>query len=194
MVLDFLNGIYPFIYIPIAIVGILLGADRALKSEEEESDVLKVIGGISGLLLLAMTIILAVNEYNSDTSVISNYTVLFGILLGMSLIARPFKNLPLAFVISIIVALGLLYVLILGQDSSVTFGGIGLEWILIGVMVIVLLVFIVSFIQEQAIDALMFVMGWGPIITILGLVMTIQAITLILNIPNQDGLLSYLPG
>jgi len=194
MVLDFLNGTYPFIFIPIGIIAVALGVDRALKKEEEESRTLKILGGIAGIILLALTIILALNEFNEPGGVISNYTILFSIFMALSLIARPFKNVHIAFIVSVFVALGLLTVIIFVRESSVSLAGIPLQYILIAVMVIVLLVYIISFIQEQAIDAFLAVLGWGPVITILGLLIIVQAITLLLDYPNSDGLLSYLPG
>jgi hypothetical protein len=141
-----------------------------------------------------LIIILSINEYNGEEDLVTNYTLLFGMLMGMSLIARPFKKLPLAFVISVIVALGLLAFLTISSGAEVTFfGALPLEVLLIGVMAIVLIVFIISFVQEKAIDGLLFILGWGPVITILGLALIAQGITLILGYPDERGIFSLLP-
>ena len=64
----------------------------------------------------------------------------------------------------------------------------------VGILVIVILIFIISFIQEQAMDLLLWVMGWGPYVTILSIIIIIQGVTLIIEEPEVDGILGLLPG
>ena len=194
MVLNFLDSTYYFAYIPIGIVGLLLGFDRALKNEENESDKLKVIGAVSGIILIALTVLVSINEYDIGGDFITKYSILFGLILGMSLISRPFKELPLAFVIAVMVLIGTMYLFISNKDEINQFGAIPLKIILLGVLGLVFVVFIIGLIQEKAMDGLLFILGWGPIITVLGLALLVQGITLIIEFPDKDGVFSYLPG
>ncbi|MDH5402856.1 MAG: hypothetical protein OEZ01_01105 [Candidatus Heimdallarchaeota archaeon] len=194
MVLDFINEIYYFLFIPFGLVAIFLGVDRALKKYEEESKKLQILGAVTGLIGLAMIIILAVNEFNDPNDLTNDYNILFGVLLSMSLFARPFKKLPVAFVISIVFGFGLFFLFIYASDNFLVFNLIEFKYVLLGIIILVVIVFIIGFIQEQVMDGLLFVLSWGPIITILGLLMFIQGIVLIFKFNGINGIFEYLPG
>lgn len=195
MVLDFLNDIFPILFIPIGLLALIMGVNRAIRKEEDESKVLQWLAGIGGIGLLAVVVIVSINRYDTgDNTLITPYTILFGIFLGMSLIARPFKKLPIAFVISVIVALGALYLVSANQDTIEYFDFLSLRIILLGIVILVFLIFLISFVQEKALDTLLWIIGWGPVIIILGLVVTLQGITLLLGWPGPGGILEYLPG
>jgi FtsH-binding integral membrane protein len=198
--LEFLTGepIYEIVLIGVGIIGIFLGIDRTLESDEEESSVLRFIAPIASLILI---VFLAAYINNHDEIIadgelpLSNYTILFSILFAISLLARPFRKLPLAFVIATVIGLALFYYVYDKQDQADSkLGDIEMKWLIVGILIIVIIIFIISFIQEQAMDLLLWVMGWGPYVTILSIIMIAQGITLILEEPEIDGVLGLLPG
>ena len=160
------------------------------KDEEEESKTLQLVGVISGIVL-NLIIILAI--YNREE--ISKYTILFSLFFGVSLYAKSFRKIPIAFAISAIAGLILAYFTIdARQNADSTIGSVSLRWYVLGIAVAVLIVFLISFIQEQAMDIMLLILSWGFLVIILGLLMIVQGLTVLLGIPNADGILDYLPG
>lgn len=189
MVLDFVVNIYEFIYILGGITGIIMGVDRLFKGEEEESDKLQWLAfGMSVLVLFSVILII----YNGDH--ITNYSAFFGFLFFFSTIARPLKKVPFAFVIAVIVGLGIGYLVLADVGERNILGSISLKWLVIAIVAVVIIVFIIGFFQEAAMDGFLIILGWSPIVIILSLVLIVQGITLLLEWPNTDGILYYLPG
>jgi hypothetical protein len=125
----------------------------------------------------------------------SKYTILFSTLFSLSLLAKPFKKLPIAFAVTAVVALGLTWWVLDKRNNDDSFiGGVDLKLLIILIILILIIVFTISFIQEATMDVMLAILSWGLVILILAVISTLQGITLILEIPDKDGLLSYLPG
>ncbi len=183
-----MENVYPVLFIIFGIVGVILGINRALKKEEEESRPLMWIGGISSFLLFGLLIFILLNGVH-----ITKYNILFTFLYTVSLIARPLKKIPFAFLAAAFIGMGLFYLVISNMDDYTFLGAISLKYIVIAIIVLVILVFIIGLVQEKAMDAFLFIWSWGPIITILGLAMVVEGITLLINYPNEDGIYAFLP-
>ncbi|MHA2249082.1 MAG: hypothetical protein ACXAD7_01910 [Candidatus Kariarchaeaceae archaeon] len=192
-VYDFLvdEPVFDIVLIAVGAVGILLGIDRTLESDEEESSILQIAGPLAAVGLYAVLILAAFDDSIDKT----NYTYLFGMLLGISLIAKPFRKLPIAFAFAVIAFLGLFYYAYTNSDEEgEILAGIEMKWIIAGIIGIVLIIFIIGFVQEQIMDFLLYIMGWGPYVFVLSVIVIAQGISLLINQPDKDGILGWLPG
>jgi hypothetical protein len=202
--LEFLIGepIYELVLIGVGFIGIFLGIDRTIESDEEESSVLQFIAPVASLILFVFLIanINNVNKIIADGELpLSNYTIIFSIFFGISLLAKPFRKLPIAFVLAIGIGLAIFYYVWTKRDQAESeLAGVEMKWLIVGILAIVIIIFIISFVQEQAMDILLWVMGWGPYVTILSIIMIAQGITLWYEKPETDGvadgILGLLPG
>lgn len=190
MVLDAVTDYYEVILILVGINGLILGFDRIRKGDEKESDLLELLGIIGGLVLFA-TIILSI--YNDVF--ITKYTILFSTLFSLSLLAKPFKKLPIAFAVTAILGLAMTwYVLDRRGDEESIIGGLSLQLTIVVFILILIVVFIIGFIQEQTMDIMLFMLSWGLVILVLSILIFLQGITLLFDINDPDGLLGYFPG
>lgn len=194
MVLDFLNTIYPYAFILFGLVGVAMGINRALKSQEEENKVLHTLGVISGLLLFAILVLVVYNDKtNSSSNLITNYSVFFAFLFSLSIVARPLRKFPFAFIIASVIAMVVFYLVMSSAGDVTILGSLSLKWIVIGVVVLFLFILIIGYFQEKILDGLLVVVGWAPILTLLALAVLAQGITLLLKYPDYRGLFGYLP-
>ncbi|MCE7736004.1 MAG: hypothetical protein GPJ54_14070 [Candidatus Heimdallarchaeota archaeon] len=190
MVLDAVTDYYEVILILVGINGLILGFDRITKGDEEESDLLELLGILGGLVLFA-TIILSI--YNDE--VISKYTILFSTLFSLSLLAKPFKKLPIAFAVTAVLGLAMTwYVLDRRGDEESIIGGLSLQLTIVVFIIILIVVFIIGFIQEQTMDIMLFLLSWGIVILVLSILIFLQGVTLLFEVPDKDGILGLLPG
>lgn len=193
MVLEFYSDAYPYFLTVAGIIGFFLGFDRITEEEEKENKPLQVAGVLAGLVVITSIVLAIINSTE-----ITKYTILFGILFGVSLLAKPMRKVHTAFAISALVGSGLTFWVLYSRNkdkgNESFFNSIALKWVFLAIFLIVLVVFIISFIQEQTMDIMLFFLGLGIIIFPLSLIIFLQGITLILNLPNSDGILGYLPG
>jgi hypothetical protein len=190
MVLDTVTEYYEIFLILVGINGIILGFNRITKDDEEESDLLELLGIIGGLLLFGIIILSIEND-----EAISKYTILFSTLFALSLLAKPFKKLPIAFALTAVVGLALTWFVLdrSGNEESILFG-LDLKFSIIVIIIILIIVFIISFIQEATMDIMLFILSWGLVILVFALIATAQGVTLLFEIPSSNGILGELPG
>lgn len=190
MVLEAVTDYYEVFLILIGIIGLILAFDRIMKGDEEESDVLELLGIIGGLVLFSVIILSIYNE-----EVLSKYTIVFASLFSLSLFAKPFKKLPIAFAVTGVVALALVWWVLDKRNNDDSFvGGVDLKILMIILILVLIIVFTISFIQEATMDIMLAILSWGLVILILAIVIALQGITLLLDLPDKDGLLGLLPG
>jgi len=189
MVLDIIAQNYTIVLIVSGLFGLLLGIDRMFKKREEENKVLQGIGFLFGFILLIMPaiIILGINE----DGVYSNYTLLLMFLVGLALLARPMKDLPLAVTLSVIVALGGFIGIAIFSGSNGA-GDLPLTLVAIIMLIVVFAILIATIFIEKVLDAVLVVLGWGPLITIFSLTSIAQGVLILTHITNHYGLLQYL--
>lgn len=186
-ILEVIARSYPAIIILAGLLGLWLGIDRTFKKREEENKAIQVISFIVGLVLFVFPVLMVM--FIKEDAVYSNYTILLMIIFGMALTARPFKELPLAFTVMIVAALGLFYLVLQLQNTE--YGGdIPIKIVAIVLLVVIVIIFLISFMIEQVMDTLLYILGWGPFITILSLITAAQGV-MIYVLSNHYGLLSY---
>ena len=166
--------------------------DRIMKEDEEESDILEFLGILGGLVLFGVIIL---SIYNGVED-LSKYTILFSTLFGLSLLAKPFKKLPIAFALTALVALALVWWVLdkKRNDEDSIVGGLDLKFLIIILILVLIIVFTISFIQEATMDIMLFILSWGLVILILAIIVTLQGVTLLFEIPSDNGILGELPG
>ncbi len=188
--LIFLNDIFPILFIALGVVGVVFGINRIFKKDDEESVLLKLVGAISGILIFATIILVLLNDSND----ITNYSVLIAFMYFLSTIARPLKKVPIAFILATLLGLAIFYFVMGAIDDIELFDSISMKWVVIGIAGVVVLFFIIGFVQEKVMDAFLFIWSWGGIIFTLGLILVVQGITILIELPNEGGILDYLPG
>jgi len=182
---------YPIFMIVTGVMGIIMGWDRLWKTEEEESKKLQIAAVFSGVIVNTMIILAIYNEAQE----ITNWTIMFGLFFGVSMYAKPFRKLPVAFGITSIVGLLLAYfVIVRKQDDESVFAGIKLRWVILVIVIIMIVVFIIGFIQEATLDIMLLMLSWGVLVITLSIIMILQGITLLIEQPDASGILGLLPG
>ena len=188
--LEFVNDIFPILFIAFGVVGVAFGFNRLLKKDDEESVLLKMVGAISGILIFGTIILVLLN----NAADITNYSVLFAFMYFLATIARPLKKVPIAFILATFLGLAIFYFVMGAIDDIELFNSVPMSWVVIGVAAVVLIFFIIGFVQEKVMDAFLFIWSWGGVIFTLGLILVLQGITILIAWPNEDGFLHYLPG
>ena len=138
-----MNDIYPITFIIFGVVGIVFGFNRLIKKDDEESDLLKWIGALSGILLFGVIILVVLND-----GVTTKYSIFFAFLYFLSLIARPLKKIPVAFIIAFIASAVLFYFVMNTSLGDQLIGGVDMKWIALGIAGVALVVFVIGLIQE----------------------------------------------
>ncbi|MCY3413459.1 MAG: hypothetical protein INQ03_17595 [Candidatus Heimdallarchaeota archaeon] len=184
--------VYMIFFILGGLVGVIMGFNRLIKKEEEESDRWKIFAGVAGLLVFLSVMLMHLTA--PDGVRITNYSSLFGILFFMSIIARPLKKIPVAFVLAIIVGMILTYFVFSRMDDSTVLGSIDMKWIAVALGAVVLIVFVIGRLQEGLFDGMLVVLGWSPLIIIISLALIGQGIALLAGYMYPDGIFDVLPG
>jgi hypothetical protein len=90
-------------------LGVVMGINRAIKTREQESEALRILSGVAGLVLIGVSLYTVVAS--GGLSARTSYAVLYLMILGLSLCARQLEGIPVAAVFIIIVGLGVCYVI-----------------------------------------------------------------------------------
>ncbi|OLS28750.1 MAG: hypothetical protein HeimC2_04800 [Candidatus Heimdallarchaeota archaeon LC_2] len=181
---------YEIFLVLVGILGLILAFDRIMKEDEEESDILEFLGIIGGLVLFGVIILSIYNE-----EVVSKYTILFSVLFSLSLLAKAFKKLPIAFALTAVVALALVWWVLDKRNNDDSFvGDLDLKFLIVIIILILIVVFTISFIQEATMDIMLFILSWGLVILILAILVAVQGVTLLFDVPGENGLFGEFPG
>ncbi|MHA2166466.1 MAG: hypothetical protein ACXAAT_11435, partial [Candidatus Hodarchaeales archaeon] len=186
-----------------SLIGLFFGINKFMKSKKNESDLLKYLA-LGTSIVIGLVNIVAIFEAFVDTVppdvTVSWLTIVLIFLAGMSMLADPLKDTPLAAAIAMI-TLGALagLLLLFGDintevDSSMILFGISVPlWIIIlGMVIIVGLVFIASLFTEFTVDRLLQIISWAPIVIIFNLALFIQA-ALMIVLQDPAGILALFP-
>jgi hypothetical protein len=182
---------YPWLLVATGALGVALGVNRTLKSSKEESKALKALSVVAGGLLLAAPIGMVLQAGKGPA--VSGASVLLMLLLGICLVARALKSIPLAFIIVAVTGTGLFW--LLSQLKQVSFAGdVPTQTIALAMAILLVIVFGVSFLVEKTIDLFLGLLGLGPVVTIVAAVALIQGLLIGLRITDHHGLLNLLGG
>jgi hypothetical protein len=89
-------------------LGVIMGINRTIKTREHESTALQTLSAIAGVLLIGVSIYTIVTS--GGLTVGTSYTILFMLILGLSLCARQLGSIPIVAVVILMIGLGGLYV------------------------------------------------------------------------------------
>ena len=188
------------IVIVASLIGLAFGINKFMKSRRHESGLLKILALLTSLVI-GLVNIMAIYEgfFEVATPIDVHWlTVVLIFLAGMSMLADPLKETPLAAIIAMI-ALGALagLLLLFGDVSRGTvdlFGIIQVPlWLVIlGIVIIVAIVFIASIFTEFTVDRILQIISWSPIIIIFNALLLIQGLLMIFS--GYAGIWSFFGG
>ncbi|MHA2053001.1 MAG: hypothetical protein ACW99F_05310 [Candidatus Hodarchaeales archaeon] len=180
-----------FIIIVAGLIGVAYGFNKFTKSRRHESGSLKFFA-LATSIVIGLVNIAVIYEAWIGTVVPAEdlhwLTVVLIFLAGMSMLADPLKETPLAAAIAMI-ALGAIVGLLLlfgdipeGSTDVNLFDIITLPlWaIIIGVIVIVAIVFVASFFTEFTVDSVLKIISWSPIIIVFSALLLLQGLMMII--------------
>ena len=171
-----------------SLIGLFFGINKFMKSKNHESDLLKYLA-LATSIVIGLVNIVAIFEAYVDTVppdvTVHWLTIVLIFLAGMSMLADPLKDTPLAAAIAMVTLGALAGLLILFGDldgvSNVDLFGIIIPlWIiLLGMVLIVGLVFIASLFTEFAADRILQIISWSPIVIVFNACLFLQALLMI---------------
>ena len=181
----------PWLLLASGAIGIALGVNRTLKRKEKESKLLQVISFLVGAILLAAPVALVLQ--GGKGSEVSGISILLVLLLGICLMSRALKSLPIAFIIVAVMGTGLFWLFSYFKQFSFA-GDIPTQTIALVITVLLLAVFGISFFIEKTIDLFLGLLGLGLIVFIVAAAAFLQGLLIGLHITDHHGLLNLLRG
>lgn len=180
---------YTWVLVLCGLLGVALGINRTIKRREEESLVLQVLSSIGGILVLVMPPVMVLQIHQKGFYAAA--TVLLMIVFGLCLLARPLKKIPITFIVVTASGLGLLWVAMKLRGTSPG-GTISLETFIYGILVLLALMFVLSFMFEQFVDAVLSALSCGLVVTIVSAITAIHGALIATGITGPNGLLQFL--
>jgi lipopolysaccharide export LptBFGC system permease protein LptF len=180
---------YAWVVLAIGLLGVLLGIDRTVRREQEESALLRILALFGGLVLLALPIVIVVGGEGLNR--IAPFSLLVMLLLGLSLCARAMRRVPMTFLVVGAVGVGLFLVVLRLQGTEL--GGTAAMTVIAVVMLAILAsVFVSSFVFEGVLDSFLGLLGWGPLVTVVAMAAVAQGALIAFGVTGPAGLLEYL--
>jgi len=172
-----------------SLIGLFFGINKFMKTKQHESDLLKYLA-LATSIVIGIVNIIAIFEGYVDTVLpdvtVHWLTIVLIFLAGMSMLADPLKETPLAAIVAMITLGALAGLLLLFGDlsggvSNVDLFGIIIPlWIVIlGMVLVVGLVFLATLFTEFTVDRILQVISWSPIVIILNACLFLQALLMI---------------
>ncbi|MHA2364619.1 MAG: hypothetical protein ACXAC7_11735 [Candidatus Hodarchaeales archaeon] len=192
--LEIIDTLTPIICLVAGIVGFLYAGERVIGSipllsglvdtEDKGTAFIKILSVILTVVVYGWVILLFIVENNEFHWI----TVFLLALYGIVVMAHPIKNLEgwAIFLMLIPIALISITIFWFAGDREWTFLGMNISlWlVLLLVTIVLLIIFVLIFIWEETmIDPMLSIIGWAPVIVVVGLVMILHGIMLILDPP-----------
>ncbi|UCG90022.1 MAG: hypothetical protein JSU57_06045 [Candidatus Heimdallarchaeota archaeon] len=196
-----LDLLLPYIVIIAGIIGLAYGINKLLKSKDDESSILKYLA-LGTSIVIGLVNLWAIYEWvlddifmpdSPEVTMVHWLTILLIFLAGSSMLAEPLKDTPIAAIIAVI-AFGALAGLFLffadfseGVSSPAVLGDIEIPlWLVILVIVIIVgILFVVTWFTEFTIDRILQLISWAPVVIIFCGLLTIQGLLIVLL--NEPG-------
>jgi len=180
---------YAWVVLVVGILGLALGINRVVKGKKNESRLLRLLGFLGGVVMLALPSVVILRGTDADR--IAPVSLLVMLLLALCLLARILKAVPITFLVVGTVGLGLLILALQLQDTE--FGG-RLPMTVVAVVLLMVLggVFAASLVVEGVLDALLAVLGWGPVVAVAGAVAAVHGLLIAAGVTGPGGLMEYL--
>ena len=176
---------YALVLVLCGLLGVALGINRTLKRREKENLLLQVLSALGGLVVLVMPLVMVL-EIN-EKGVYTAATMLLMIVLSLCLLARPLKKIPIAFIVVTAAGVGLLWVAMKFRGTTLG-GGIPIELGIAGIIVLLAVLFVLSFMVETVVDAVLSALGWGAVVTIVSALALIHGALIAFGITGPEGL------
>lgn len=195
---DILDLLLPIIVIIAGIIGLAYGINKLLKSKDDESAILKYLA-LGTSIVIGLVNLWAIYEWalddllpfgNPDLSVemVHWLTILLIFLAGSSMLAEPLKDTPIAAMVAVIAFGALAGIFLFYADFSGGFSDPKLFafdiplWIVILLIVIIVgLLFVVTWFTEFTIDRVLQLISWAPVVIIFCGLLTIQGLLVFLG-------------
>ena len=180
---------YAWILLVVGALGVLLGIDRTFSRKKNESRLLRLLGFLGGVVMLALPSIVVLRGTDADR--IAPVSLLLMLVLALCLLARTLKAVPITFLVVGAVGLGLLILAVQLQDSEL--GG-ELPMTVVAVVLLLVLggVFVASLLFEAVVDSFLAILGWGPVVAVIGAAAALQGVLIAAGITGPAGLMEVL--
>lgn len=182
----------PWILLAAGALGMALGVNRTLKRRENESRLLPALSFAAGAVLLAAPVGMVLQRAKGPP--VSGASILLLLLLGICLMARALKNLPIAFLLVVVLGTGLFWLFSRFKHLSFLIGDVSTQSIALAIAVLLLVVFGVSFFIEKTIDLFLGLLGVGVVVFVVAAAAFLQGLLVGLHITDHYGLWNLLGG
>ncbi len=186
-----------------ALIGLFYGANKLVKSKQHESGILKYLALGTSIVIGFVNLMAIFEAYVEVATPVDVHwlTIVLIFLAGMSMLADPLKETPLAAIIAMISLGALAGLLVLfgdintGSDVTVDLWifTIPLWLVILGIVIIVGIVFIASIFTEFTVDRVLQIIGWSPVIIVFNALLLIQGVLIIFLTDSVAGIWGLLP-
>jgi hypothetical protein len=170
---------YPWVLLLVGLIGVVMGVDRTVNAKKNESALLRILAVAGGVVMLAL-----------PGGGVAPLSLLLMLLLGLSLCARAMRRVPITFMIVAALGLGLLLVALRLSDVPIV-GEVPIAIVVVVMLLILGGVFAASFAVESVLDTFLGILGWGPLVTVVGVLAAIQGLLIGAGITGVAGLADY---
>jgi len=181
----------PWLLLASGALGMTLGVNRTLNRRKNQSKLLQVVSFVCGAMLLAAPVGIVLQSGKGPA--VSGASIILMLLLGICLAGRGLKNLPIAFIIVAVAATGLFWLLSYFRHFSFA-GDVPTQPIVLGMAVLLLVIFGISFFVEKTIDIFLGLISIGLVVFVVAAAAFLQGFLVGLHITDHHGLLNLLGG
>lgn len=182
----------PWLLLATGALGMALGVNRTLKRRQNQSRLLQVLSFLGGVLLLAAPVGMVLQSGKGPP--VSGVSILLMLALGICLMARALKNLPIAFILVIVTGTGMFWLFSYFKHLSFLIGDVSTQSIALVIAVLLLIVFGVSFFIEKTVDLFLGLLGVGAVVFVVAAAAFSQGLLVGLHITDHHGLWNLLGG
>lgn len=180
---------YPWVLTLVGLLGLWLGLDRTFNRKKDESLPLRALALVGGVLMLALPSFIVLASSGSED--IAPVSLLIMLVLGLAMLARALRKVPITFLVVGALGVGCLFVALQLQDSSFS-GTVVMRVVAVVMLALLIGVFAASFAFESTLDIFLGVLGWGPLVAAFGLIAAIQGLLIGAGITGPGGVVEYL--
>jgi hypothetical protein len=180
---------YPWVLLLVGLLGLVLGFDRTFNRKRNESRLLRVLALVGGVVTLALPTFVVLE--GDSSAPISPVSLLIMLLLGLCLLARALKAVPITFLVVGAIGIGLLILALQLQEAALA-GKLPMTVVAVVLLLVLGGVFAASIVTEGALDTFLGVLGWGPLVAVVGIVAAAQGLLIGAGITGAGGLLEVL--
>ncbi len=191
-----LDLLLPYIVIIAGIIGFAYGINKLIKSKDDESDILKYLA-LGTSIVIGLVNLWAIYEWTLDdiflpdspeVTMVHWLTILLVFLAGSSMLAEPLKDTPIAAIIAVLAFGALAGLFLFFADFSGGFSDpevldvihIPLWLVILLIVLIVGILFVITWFTEFTIDRILQLISWAPIVIIFCGLLTIQGLLMVL--------------